>query len=85
MTPTKISNCLTEKDLIERKIIMMIQPVENEMMRMFFELAMKTNTKWMIDEKNDIMIVLKKNDYFLCVFKKYIKKSHIILSNNVRY
>ena len=60
MTLTRTSNCLTEKDLIERKIIMMIQPVENEMMRMFFELAMKTNTKWMIDEKNDIMIVFKK-------------------------
>ena len=60
MTLTQTSNCLTEQDLIERKIIMMIQPVENEMMRMFFELAMKTNTKWIIDKKNDIMIVLKK-------------------------
>ena len=60
MTLTRTSNCLTEKDLIERKIIMMIQPVENEMMRMFFELAMKTNTKWIIDKKDEIIILKKK-------------------------
>ena len=60
MTPTKICNCLTEKDLIERKIVFLIQPVENEIMRMLFELAMKTNTKWIIDKKDEIIILKKK-------------------------
>lgn len=58
---SKLGYSITEKDLIDRKIIMMMQPVSNDSIRTFFELVKKTNTKWSIDKCNDTLIIFKKN------------------------
>ena len=57
---TKIGYSITEKDVIDKKILMMIQPVSNDTIRNFFNLVKKTNTKWSIDKCDDIMIIFKK-------------------------
>lgn len=57
---TKIGYSITEQDVIDKKILMMIQPVSNDTIRNFFNLVKKTNTKWSIDKCDDIMIIFKK-------------------------
>ncbi len=57
---SKLGYSITEKDVIDRKIIMMIQPVSNNDIRTFFELVKKTNTKWSIDKCDDTLIIFKK-------------------------
>ena len=57
---TKISEHFTEQDLMERKIIMMIQPIDNNTVRYFYELAKKTNTDWVIDKVGNEIVIFRK-------------------------
>ena len=60
---TKIAQHFTEQDLIDRKIFMLIQPVDNEMVRLFFEMAIKTNTRWDMNFDSDSsLIIFKKRE-----------------------
>ena len=60
MMATKISEHFTEQDLMERKIIMMIQPIDNNTVRYFYELAKKTNTDWVIDKVGNEIVIFRK-------------------------
>jgi len=56
---TKIAAQFGEQDLIDRKVFMMIQPVTNEIVKDFFVMAEKTNTKWVMEEHSNLIIFKK--------------------------
>ena len=57
---TKLCYNIEKEELINRKVIFMIQPVANNTIRHFFELASTTNTNWVIDKCDNVLIIFKK-------------------------